>query len=786
MLRNIIFVLCTASSLDARVEALTRAARLLHKAERAHARGDMARHKAAAAAAEAAMQGVEPGPVAEGDVRPEEVEALLQWHQELERFYGQVDGRPVVIGEEESLAGRPVVAWPADSPDKVALKAEAILAAIDQAPTAADLERLAERRRAAADGVHGPTEAWYHTLSVHFMSRQKMANVRRSARDAKRLAVQELGQDFLLVKRARAMTDEDLEVLLHDDDALREDQRNLVSALIGQRAAQARMIQGKKKAVVFSCAFGDGHKSAAAAVKQYLAAPQRGEPADGLANYEVEVIDTTKDPRFLVEAWYNSLGIRDEDIFNKIVLKNQWYALHNLYDSVMENVYGQLVKPCPTPGCDNPRKQQFRAALLQIQPEVVISVYHMELMPILELARELGGLPHVHIATDMDIKMKEVFTQAGPAPVYPRFKTSVPFDIDASYVTLAPLPTKKDDASHFLSGYPVRAPFLLPPKPDAELQALRAERYPGCGGDKGCLVVLVMTGGGGQDVPFPYLLADSGYLEDPEQPVHVLVIAGGNNALHGDMQKKLTGTVEFAGKTLMQGSAKSVTVEIVQDPKNLVLDEARPDDGKRPYYVLEDELALLMDLADVIITKPGGGTTAEVAYRRLPAVFDATHGLLHWEGFTVDVFVGAGRGVKLEKPPIVHWPSFAAKQLSRKLAEAWAMGKTGPNAHLAQDPTLAEGEVLQPRKHIRNAVNEVVQMTSCRRCEVFPSDAPDVPVSSTNGRARNATATMARVRNDRASLNVNAVVVEKSARRSAAFVDISGVEFDQLGTVRRQ
>lgn len=27
----------------------------------------------------------------------------------------------------------------------------------------------------------------------------------------------------------------------------------------------------------------------------------------------------------------------------------------------------------------------------------------------------------------------------------------------------------------------------------------------------------------------------------------------------------------------------------------------------------------------------GGGTTAEIAYRGLPAVFDATQGLLHWE-----------------------------------------------------------------------------------------------------------------------------------------------------------
>eukprot|EP00913_Durusdinium_trenchii_P011172 g10493.t1 len=64
-----------------------------------------------------------------------------------------------------------------------------------------------------------------------------------------------------------------------------------------------------------------------------------------------------------------------------------------------------------------------------------------------------------------------------------------------------------------------------------------------------------------------------------------------------------------------------VTVEVAKTPGR----------GPNATYVSAERLALLMDLADAIIAKPGGGTTAEIAYRGLPAVFDATQGLLHWE-----------------------------------------------------------------------------------------------------------------------------------------------------------
>ena len=56
-------------------------------------------------------------------------------------------------------------------------------------------------------------------------------------------------------------------------------------------------------------------------------------------------------------------------------------------------------------------------------------------------------------------------------------------------------------------------------------------------------------------------------------------------------------------------------IEVAQDPN---------PNADRPYFVGPQELRTLMDLADAAITKPGGGSTAELLYRGVPAVLDAS------------------------------------------------------------------------------------------------------------------------------------------------------------------
>merc|ERR1740121_1048994 len=80
----------------------------------------------------------------------------------------------------------------------------------------------------------------------------------------------------------------------------------------------------------------------------------------------------------------------------------------------------------------------------------------MDLLPILEVAKDLGNIPVLHVGTDMDLKMHEVFGDPGRAPVYPRFLVGMPFNISQSFSTIHPLSAEKT----FLSGYPIRSSFL--------------------------------------------------------------------------------------------------------------------------------------------------------------------------------------------------------------------------------------------------------------------------------------------------------------------------------------
>jgi UDP-N-acetylglucosamine:LPS N-acetylglucosamine transferase len=438
----------------------------------------------------------------------------------------------------------------------------------------------------------------------------------------------------------------------------------------------------KPVAVVFTCSFGGGHLTAAKAVEGYLR-------ADG---YDVSVIDTTRNKAFI--------SLTDEVVdyfYNRVILRGGWHQLFNLIDRWMQT-NGVLVQPCPAPTCDNARKDQFRSAVARLRPEMMVTVYHMDLMPVLELAKEMGNLPLLHIGTDLDLKMQKVFEVK---PIYPKFKVGVPFHVDASWQTLSPLSASQA----FLSGYPVRKAFLAP-RNDSLIKQQRLARFPA-----GARLVLIMSGSTGRMPPWPELLADNGLLNEK---THVVVIAGANDQLEAKLQGTLKGRVLFqpAGdgsataamprRMFLQGASAKVTLEVAKDI-------AAAKDEAMPYFVSASELAFLMDMADLVITKPGGASTAEAAYRGVPMVFDSSDAMLNWEAFNTDLLVNASQGVKLT--------SSTAAALEEACSEALRLGRptaiaTDPETHLPIDTAL----------HVRQAAEEV-RTTACDRCTIFGSDA---------------------------------------------------------------
>lgn len=549
--------------------------------------------------------------------------------------------------------------------------------AADPGSAAALLQSLAGELRVANDGSDRDLQAYNHLLELHFQDRSDTNHASLS-----RGVIWQLADDIRRIERLRAMSadelaavpEEEADSFVHFFRGLAKQKHGAGRAVLGQGLQAAT-----RRAVIFTCSFGDGHKSAQQAVEDFLQA----------AGFVVEAVDTTHDPRF-EDSLQRRLSTRLMDVwYNRMVLRWKMYSIQNMVESMGTLFFGQWNSPCPSPTCNTPTKDAFRSVLLEQKPDIVVTVYHMDLLPILEVAKDVGNLPVLHIATDMDLKMREVFSDHQPA-VYPRFKLAMPFPQAASQQTALPLGHDRT----FLSGYPVRQPFLMPQ--DAE--HIRIERAKIAPPDT--KVVLVMTGGGGQDVPWPEQLA----MEGIGRPLHVLVVTGRNEEFKTRLEHALTNSTEFNdGRVVLQGNDANVTVEVAQEPGHR--------GGANATYLTAERLVLLMDIADAIITKPGGGTTAEISYRGLPAVFDATRGLLHWEEFTVHAFEQQGRGERFV------WPQQLGQVLSTAL-------KRPRSSSLVEDPANP-GHVLNPGPRIVAEAEKLMEVP-CHQCKLFSEDRKSV------------------------------------------------------------
>merc|ERR1719321_198353 len=103
------------------------------------------------------------------------------------------------------------------------------------------------------------------------------------------------------------------------------------------------------------------------------------------------------------------------NFFNTYTLADKHYSIFNAINNTRQWAFGSLASCCSAdiaPVCDDNRlnrQNRFRAAILEHAPDLLVTVYHMELLDVLHLSRSMGGLPLLHLGTDMDMKMHEVF-----------------------------------------------------------------------------------------------------------------------------------------------------------------------------------------------------------------------------------------------------------------------------------------------------------------------------------------------------------------------------------------
>lgn len=385
--------------------------------------------------------------------------------------------------------------------------------------------------------------------------------------------------------------------------------------------------QARPTVLIWTCSFGGGHRAATNALLDYL------------PDHYIVVSDPTKDPEYYegdtVGDWIRQHITPKWDetyVFNELILKHRHYNLENTMETIQAwrgwllGDGTRFASPCISPKCDYQSKKFMRRALLRAAPDFIITVYHMDLLPITELCDELGDLPIMHIATDIDAKMWEVW---GTRPEYPHLRVGLPFDVDEAWRTIHPL----DQNQTFVAGYTVRRAFLMPLRTQADLTTARLQRRV----PKDAMVVLMMSGSEGQSVTWPVRLANSETWTDGL--MHIFIIVGSNAEFGSVLERSLQHVERVDGHLILRGTNRLVTLEVAKNPGNT-------EPGSL-YFVSQDELAILMDIADLLVTKAGGSTTAEAAYRGLPILFDATAGMLKWEAFTAEVFERQRRGRRL-------------------------------------------------------------------------------------------------------------------------------------------
>lgn len=382
----------------------------------------------------------------------------------------------------------------------------------------------------------------------------------------------------------------------------------------------------KKSIVIFPCSFGTGHKTAANALKEQI-----GSAA------EVKIIDPTDyEKGFLVPEtdWVYKFGQllgqkwSSTKAFNWILQEQKYWMvnLENKIDRFYRGLFRLEGKNGVAPalkGIDSSSKKLIRLQFLLERPDLAITTYHMDLNPLTEVAEELG-LPLLHLPTDLDVKMREVF--GNKQPTYPHFNIFLPDFNPLTMESIKPLPLTSVhiDKNNEVAGIAFRPEFYIQRSQD-EVAAIKREK----GIDPNATVILVLSGGNGQEVPYPEMLLKS---KDNGKKYHMIVVAGGNKNAGDSLNKKRAGNNAF-----INGKSPNVTMEVAEDPFAATTTQ--------PYYIGGCELSRLHAISDVAISKPGGLSIGELLQTGVPIIPDKRMTPMEWEEFNIDVLRNKNRGI---------------------------------------------------------------------------------------------------------------------------------------------
>lgn len=358
----------------------------------------------------------------------------------------------------------------------------------------------------------------------------------------------------------------------------------------------AKATHSKASLLIFTCGGGKGHLSVATALSEYA-----------MGAYHVRIANTLEET------------LASIDVFKRMLID---FSQERLYNHLLKNEGFEWLKLIIRVGPfylmmqQESIEKQLRLEVLKQRPDLLISCFPSMNAMFLNVAKEFN-LPLLIVTTDLDT---DFFTKGmhhrSCDLTYPKWKMTLAYDTpELRAIIEKRIPAKRVH----VSGFPLRPAFREAYTPE-ERRALRQE----LGIAKESRVLLVVMGGvaGAVTEKYAALLAELSDLEVAAvQAKHLHVVC-----LCGDQTIAANREMRYHINALKPKSSQ-VLIQAVGPVANM---------------------ALLMEIADGLITKPGGPITNEALAKGLPMIFHAPFALMDWEVFNMEFCIKAKMGSRFK------------------------------------------------------------------------------------------------------------------------------------------
>lgn len=399
--------------------------------------------------------------------------------------------------------------------------------------------------------------------------------------------------------------------------------------------------QSEESLLIFTCGGGKGHLSTASAMAEYAE-----------SKYHILAASTLEET------------LASSDVLRKMLLD---LSQEKLYNRLLKNEEFEWLKLIISIGPFFILMQQenierlIRLEILRQNPQMIISCVTIMNSMILNVAKELN-LPVLFVTTDLDTAyFTKGMEQKTCDLTYPRYRMTLAYENPEMRAIMEKNIPK--DKIH-VSGFPIRCAFNREISEEIDEQTRKKFKIQ----NNEQLILVMMGGNAGLATERYAAILSSLNEEDIEQinegkrNLHILCLCGDQNVIENqEMRIRINHLHPKCKKIRIQGIPAT------------------------------DQIAELMNIADVLITKPGGCATNEALTKKLPMIFHAPFALMSWEVFNMKFCIKLNMGARFRMSNVKSLFKNGLQKNKKRLVPLLKKALER-RSQLKQDPLLFKGK----------------------------------------------------------------------------------------------